>query len=267
MNENNNPKINHIETKNVVYNKKMNKTNKGIKHIIGNLFNKQHIALTIVSFVLLVSVITNIVLAVNIANLGRIFPQANSNNDTLYNWILENGELVNGTDLIYKNGGFTLYTNISRKMYVEYIIPNHNGYTVTVRLPLFEKEVTSEFTVQNETSSSLVFCTHYPENFTLKTPLEYKISSEIPDFDYIDRSKYGTTKYEDGKMVFYLDENKREEYEKKLQYNNEISDKRKERENIAKEISHRAISDILDWLKSETNMDAIDLGYIQYKNN
>lgn len=46
---------------------------KGVKHIFGKLFSKQHIALTIVSFVLLISVITNIVLAVNVADLDRAY--------------------------------------------------------------------------------------------------------------------------------------------------------------------------------------------------
>jgi hypothetical protein len=40
---------------------------KGIKHTLGKLFSKQHIALVIVSFVLLISLIANIVLAVNVA--------------------------------------------------------------------------------------------------------------------------------------------------------------------------------------------------------
>ena len=46
---------------------------KGIKHTLGKLFSKQHIALVIVSFVLLISLIANMVLAVNVADLDRAY--------------------------------------------------------------------------------------------------------------------------------------------------------------------------------------------------
>ena len=81
-------------------------------------------------------------------------------------------------------------------------------------------------------------------------------------------SDYGTTKYENGKYVFYLDESKRAEYEKKKQYNDEIDAQRELREKIAKEISHQAIADILDWISTDictlTNMEISDFGYETY---
>ncbi len=46
---------------------------KGIKHILKKLFSKQQIALTIVSFVLLISIIANIILAVNVVDLDRAY--------------------------------------------------------------------------------------------------------------------------------------------------------------------------------------------------
>lgn len=46
---------------------------KGIKHFWGRIFCKKHLALVIVSFVLLASLITNIVLAVNVADLDRAY--------------------------------------------------------------------------------------------------------------------------------------------------------------------------------------------------
>ena len=46
---------------------------KGIKHFLGKIFCKKHLALVIVSFVLLVSLIANIVLAVNVADLDRAY--------------------------------------------------------------------------------------------------------------------------------------------------------------------------------------------------
>ena len=46
---------------------------KGFKHFWGRIFCKKQLALVIVSFVLLVSLITNIVLAVNVADLDRAY--------------------------------------------------------------------------------------------------------------------------------------------------------------------------------------------------
>ena len=46
---------------------------KGIKHFLGNIFCKRHLALVIVSFVLLASLIANIVLAINVADLERAY--------------------------------------------------------------------------------------------------------------------------------------------------------------------------------------------------
>ena len=46
---------------------------KGIKYFLGKIFCKKHLALVIVSFVLLVSLIVNIVLAVNVADLDRAY--------------------------------------------------------------------------------------------------------------------------------------------------------------------------------------------------
>ncbi len=46
---------------------------KGIKHTLGKIFSKQHIALTIVSFILLVFVISNIALAIKVADFNRTY--------------------------------------------------------------------------------------------------------------------------------------------------------------------------------------------------
>ena len=188
--------------------------------------------------------------------------------DYLYDWLLENGELMDGIDLMYKDGNFTLRTDHSRKMFVDYTIPDYDGYEVKVQLPLFNEseKITATISVHNNDSSSTVLCYHSPKNFTMKTPLEYDTTYVYPDYGYIIMSDYGTTVYEDGKYVFHLDEDKREEYEKKKQYNAEINAQRELREKIAKEVSHKSISEILDWLNEEiAEMNISDFGYKSYK--
>ena len=46
---------------------------KGVKNLIGKIFNKQHITILIVSFVLLISLISNVVLAVNLYDYKRVY--------------------------------------------------------------------------------------------------------------------------------------------------------------------------------------------------
>lgn len=188
--------------------------------------------------------------------------------DYLYDWLLDNGELVNATELIYKDETFTLRSDHSKKLFVDYTIPDYKGYEITVKLPLYSEseKVIAEISVHNEDSSSVFSCYHYPKTFTSKTPLEFDTISQHPDYDYIIMSDYGTTTYEDGKMVFHLDESKREEYEKKKKYNEEIDAQRELRETMAKEISHKTLCDILDWLNEEiAEMDISDFGYKAYK--
>ena len=188
--------------------------------------------------------------------------------ENLYSWLLENGELVNGTELMYKDNSFALYTGHSQKMFVDYTISDYKGYEITVQLPLFSesKKVVAKITVQNKDSSSIFECYHYPDSFTMKTPLEYGVKNEYPDFDVINLDDYGTMVYEDGKYVFHFDESKREEYEKKTSYNAEITKQRELREEIAKDISHKSIAAILDWINEEVaKVDISDLGYKVYK--
>ena len=46
---------------------------KGIKHLLSKVFNKQHLALVVVSCVLFISLIANIILAINVADLDRAY--------------------------------------------------------------------------------------------------------------------------------------------------------------------------------------------------
>lgn len=191
----------------------------------------------------------------------------------LYNWLLENGELVNGTELMYQDNTFTLRTDHSQGMFVDYVIPNYNGYEITVQLPLFsESENTSTtISVQNEDSSTTLTYCHTAKDFTTKSPIKHDDIHSYPPLETIIMDDYGTFKYENGKLVFHLDESKREEYEQKTKINKEIKTQQELRENIAKELAHETLCEILDWLNDEicplTEMDISDFGYNAYKND
>lgn len=66
-------------------------------------------------------------------------------------------------------------------------------------------------------------------------------------------------------------EDKRAEYEEKQQYNEKVRSERELREKIAKEVSHKVVSDILNWLDGKVglsaNMDVSDFGYELYTPN
>lgn len=76
----------------------------------------------------------------------------------LYNWLLENGQLLNGTDLEYKQTGavgdlFVLRysSGSSSTMFIEYST-HSDEYQITVKVPLFSKtdKVLARIEVENE---------------------------------------------------------------------------------------------------------------------
>lgn len=197
-----------------------------------------------------------------------------SSEELLYNWLLENGELVDGTELVYKDNAYTLCTDHSKKMFVNYIIPVYNGYEVIVQLPLFvnSDEVTAEISVANEEGTSTLAYYHNLKEFTVKSPIEFGSFTHCPALineTGILLDDYGEWVYENGKYTFRFDDSKRDEYEQLVKQNNEIIMQRETREQIAKELSHKSILNILDWLKNEictsAGIDISDLGYEYYK--
>ncbi len=196
--------------------------------------------------------------------------QLTKNEKQLYNWLLENGELVNGTGLMYQDNAFTLHTNHSQKIFVNYVIPDYNGCKVIVQFPLFSESENSStsISVQSNDSSTSLIHFHTAKDFTKKSPIEYGDMNSYPPLVPITLDDYGTFKEENGKLVFCLDENKREEYEQINKINEEISAQQGLCENVAKELAHETLCDILDWLNEEicplVKMDISDLGYTNY---
>ena len=209
--------------------------------------------------------------AMVLSTLAGCSPEVKKDKDYLYNWLLENGELANGTELMYKDGEFTLRTDHSQEMVVEYIIPDYNGYKITVRLPLYSKsdKASAVISVHKRTASSSLTYYHTAKNFTKKSPISYGTISSYPQLETINKADYGTSKYENGMFVFYFDASKWEEYEQKIKANKEISAQQELRESIAKDLAHEALCDILDWLNEEicpsAKMDVSEFGYKAYK--
>lgn len=191
--------------------------------------------------------------------------------DYLYNWLLENGELVDNTELLYKDNAFTLSTKGPKKIFVEYKTTNSDGYEITVQLPLYSKseKVSTEISVESEDAGSTLTYYHIAKSFTRKSPIEYGSTSNYPPFETINLNDYGELIYENGKYVLHVDENKREEYEQRKNKNAEIEAQHIIHEDIAKDLSHESLCTILDWLKKKicplAKMEISDFGYNAYK--
>lgn len=192
--------------------------------------------------------------------------------EILVDWLLENGELTeNGTELVYKNKAFTLRTNNSKKIFVEYKIPNYDDYEIIVELPLCSKseKVETTITVQTEDASSTLKYYHNAASFTRKSPVKHGSISSYPPVNSIHMDDYGESIYENGKYVFYVDEDKREEFEKLKNANIQIEEQRIIREDLAKNLSHEVLCRMLDWLNNTVcpmaDCSLSDLGYCAYK--
>ena len=118
---------------------------KGFKHLFGRLFNKQYVTLTIVSFLLLISLIVNIVLAVNTANYSSAYRLSedeianykNNISDLEYelsnlknreNWIDRNVVFIedDGTNLYHKYDCYKFKGNTYWVHNIEYAV--YRGY-------------------------------------------------------------------------------------------------------------------------------------------
>ncbi len=121
--------------------------------------------------------------------------------DYMNSWLVENGELVNGTELVYTDQNtankFTLSTDQSQNIIVTYVINNYKGYKVTVQLPLFSesKKISAEISVQKGNYSSTLTYYHTAKNFTKNSPISHGAISSYPPIEPINNADYGTTKY------------------------------------------------------------------------
>lgn len=185
--------------------------------------------------------------------------------DYLYNWLLENGELVNNTELIYKDNTFTLNAKSSKKIFVEYKTINSDGYEITVQLPLYSKseKVSTEISVESKDASSSLTYYHTANSFTRKTPIEYGSTSNYPPLNTITIGEYRNGEY------IPPDKNQKEENKRLQEENEKIKALHTIHEDIAKGLSHESLCTILDWLNEEicplAKMEISDLGYKAYK--
>ncbi len=184
-------------------------------------------------------------------------------NDYLYNWLLENGELINGTALIYEekldeNKVFALHydTGYVNELFVTYSITDYEGYQLEATLPLFidDDKVLSHLTLINADgfTRGLEYY-HTPNSFTSKTPVEH-------------RDTYGDTismedyphEYVDGKIVVKVPDEDKAKIEELKRMNN-----------LCEELSHGTLCNILDWLNEKicplAEMKISDFGYKAYK--
>ncbi|MBO7250849.1 MAG: hypothetical protein J6V42_06205 [Clostridia bacterium] len=151
--------------------------------------------------------------------------------EILYNWLVENGELRDGTDLLYFSGDFFIKTSVSKKIEVFYSKGNVGNYTVSFSLPLLsnEKNVTLLITLKKSIDTYIFECIHTPETFQKNIPLTYeKLSST-------------NTNRGDNKIA----------------------------KDFAQECSHTALAEILEWLENTVckpaGLTLSDLGYKAYK--
>lgn len=153
---------------------------------------------------------------------------------------------------------------------MDYKIQDYKGYRITVTLPLYSdsKNVETKILVNNDNSSSSLSFYHYPETFSNKSPIEYGSIINSPQTEQLLIDNFGEFIEENGKLVFHLDESKRQEYEKIKSKNNDIESQRTIREEIAKELSHKSLCNILDWLNKKIcpslEMNISDFGYYAY---
>ena len=70
--------------------------------------------------------------------------------DILYNWLVDNGELKNGTTIYYSYHDFTITANAAQKINLTYSKGWVDGYNTSYSLPLLsnQEEVTLEITLK-----------------------------------------------------------------------------------------------------------------------
>lgn len=119
--------------------------------------------------------------------------QVNVDRDFVYEWMLENGKLQNGEELVYtfKDGQreLTVETDASKCIYVHYTFQDESGYNVKVNIELFQEgqdRFNCEIVDDTETGAEHDY-TFHRATFTRKSPIEngeeqgYYIDGEFVD--------------------------------------------------------------------------------------
>ena len=196
----------------------------------------------------------------------------------LYNWLIDNGKLSNGTTLTYTNNNLTICTDSSQTITVQYKAISSDGYNIVYELPLFSSSekiavritLSKKITALNTTGEFAFDCFIFPATYRKNTPLSYERVYTSPYQKTIRLNEYGSTRYEDGKMIFTLDPDKADEYYALKKYNQQIDDATDRAEQTAIEYSHSGISELLSLLESyvckSAGLTLSDLGYKEFAN-
>ncbi len=188
--------------------------------------------------------------------------------DILYNWLVDNGELKNGTTICYSYYDFTITANAAQEIELTYSKGWINGYNTSYSLPLLsnEEEVTLEITLKKSEDTYVFGCIHSPETFRMNIPLSYEeisVPSEKTTYFCLYWKEEGNRRYQ------AIIPGKEEEYYSILEYNEQLEETIVQAEESAIGYSHTALAEILVWLESDicksTGLTLSDLGYKAYK--
>ena len=188
--------------------------------------------------------------------------------DILYNWLVDNGELKNGTTLYYSNKDFVITANAAQEINLSYSKGWIDGYNTSYSLPLLsnQEEVTLEITLKKSEYTYVFGCIHSPETFRMNIPLSYE-KILVPNKKTVASCLYW--KEEGNRRYQAIIPGKEEEYYSILEYNEQLEKTIDQAEESAIGYSHTALAEILVWLESDickpTGLTLSELGYKLYK--
>lgn len=191
--------------------------------------------------------------------------------DYIYNWLLKNGELKNGTELIYNRElsdvcSYSIYTDTDKCIEFTYTTNELVLYSISLSMDLFSPNKAS-FSCEIIDRTETGVCTdyiHYRTSFTRNSPIESKgIAGHILDGDYltsidiIDGKRYRTY-YKSGEGIVY------EEIS-----SDKIQTWKTEKEILSNEVAQKLLCAAIETLNNDfcplVGIDIIDLGYENYK--
>lgn len=221
----------------------------------------------IISLIISITLLLSLILSITSCNGPKTPEEAH---EILYNWLIDNGELENGTTVCYRSDKYVISADASQNITITYTAGKTDGYEASYTLPLLsnEKKVTLRMTLTDSKDTYVFGCIHTPESYRKNTPLSYKEIS-TPDLITINADDYGSTQYKDGKYVFTLDPDKAEEYYELKERNENIRKGIDKAEETAIANSHSALEEILGWIENNVcesaGLTLSDLGYKAYK--
>lgn len=158
----------------------------------------------IVIFTLVILLIFNLTACSSIVKIiSETTPKIEFNNEYVYNWLLDNGELINGTILShtinYDNGAYLCLSSTSDKVItVIYSYVPSNGLSICLSMPLFSQSMLYfDCEIVDETITGVKKqCALNKIDFTKNSPIEINdFICFYSDGYYIDHLIYNNGKY------------------------------------------------------------------------